>query len=101
MFGHRPKADAIAKVPACRLWVDTVEKVESSPISLQEIKNMLHFVIGIVSTVCVLSGAVLAHASRHYPSKADRLEVLAGVLLVGGLALLGYGLTPIVIAINF
>jgi hypothetical protein len=49
----------------------------------------------------LVSGAFLAHASGRCPTYAKAMEFLGGVLLIGGLAMLGVGLSPIAEAVNF
>jgi hypothetical protein len=63
--------------------------------------NVSLFVLGTVSATCVLSGALMAHACERYPACAKDLEILGGLLLAGGVALLGAGLSPIAEAVIF
>jgi len=52
--------------------------------------------IAAISLVSVVLGAAVAYAAERYPAHIEALETGAGVLLVGGFALLGSGL-PIVL----
>lgn len=52
--------------------------------------------IAVISLVSVVLGAVVAYAAERYPAHIEALETGAGVLLVGGFALLGSGL-PVVL----
>jgi hypothetical protein len=49
-------------------------------------------IFGSVSLLMLLIGAALALASSTYPTYVKVLEYVAGVLILGGLALLGVGL---------
>jgi hypothetical protein len=51
--------------------------------------------IAAVSLMGVLFGAVAAYASDRFPDHVEALETGAGVLLIGGLALLGSALPAI------
>ena len=48
--------------------------------------------IAAISLVSVVLGAAVAYAAERYPAHIETLETSAGVLLVGGFALLGSGL---------
>ena len=47
---------------------------------------------GTISLVSVALGAAIAFVADRVPAKRDLLETSAGVLLIGGLALLGLAL---------
>jgi hypothetical protein len=51
--------------------------------------------IALVSFVSVVMGTAIACVAERYPARVETLETGAGILLIGGLALLGSGL-PIV-----
>jgi cytochrome c biogenesis protein CcdA len=44
------------------------------------------------ATIGVILGAALAFAAGRYPRQQATLEVVAGLLLIGGFGLLGYAL---------
>ena len=46
-------------------------------------------VVGTISLLCAGSGAWLAAAAHRFPVHSARMEYIAGVMLIGGLALLG------------
>lgn len=48
--------------------------------------------IAVISLVSVLAGVLLATVAERYPAHVATLETCAGVLLIGGLALMGSGL---------
>jgi hypothetical protein len=48
--------------------------------------------IGIVSFITIVLGGVTASIAERFPARIEALETCAGVLLVGGLALLGSSL---------
>jgi hypothetical protein len=48
--------------------------------------------IGGLAMICVILGAALAFAADRYPRQAAMMETVAGFLLIGGFALLGYAL---------
>lgn len=50
---------------------------------------------GALSFLSVTAGAAIAYLADHFPAKAEVLETGAGVLLIGGLALLGSALPVI------
>jgi hypothetical protein len=54
--------------------------------------------LGILS---IVSGAAVAYRSARDPAHARYLEIVGGLLLIGGLAMLGIKLEPIVEAVNF
>jgi hypothetical protein len=43
--------------------------------------------VAIVAILSILGGAVLASTSRRFPRRARAIEIGAGLLLIGGLAL--------------
>jgi hypothetical protein len=47
-------------------------------------------VVSLSAVVSVLLGATIAYLASRFPKHQARLETLAGVLLIAGLALLGY-----------
>lgn len=49
---------------------------------------MLICILGIISLICILSGAVVAYLSDHSPSYTKSMEVLFGGLLMSGLGML-------------
>jgi hypothetical protein len=49
-------------------------------------------VMGAVSLISVVMGAALAYSAGRFPAHVESLETGAGVLLIGGLALLGVAL---------
>ena len=48
--------------------------------------------IAAVSVISVVLGAAVAYVADRYPAHVEALETSAGVLLIGGLALLGSSL---------
>ncbi len=46
------------------------------------------YILGSISALCMVSGAVVARVSDRSRSYAKRLEILVGVLLMGGLSVL-------------
>jgi len=48
--------------------------------------------VAAASLISVVLGATVAYISDRYPAHIEVLETSAGVLLIGGLALLGSGL---------
>ncbi len=48
-----------------------------------------------ISVISVVLGASVAYAAQRLPAHVEALETSAGVLLIGGLALLGSGLPAI------
>jgi hypothetical protein len=51
------------------------------------------FMIGVASLVSVMLGAGIAYAADRFPAHVEALETGAGVLLIGGFALLGSALS--------
>ena len=51
--------------------------------------------IAAVSVISVVLGGAIAYAADRFPAHVEALETSAGVLLIGGLALLGSGLPVI------
>jgi hypothetical protein len=60
-------------------------------------------IIGIAALLSVMTGTALAYLADHFPvqkiaisaQKVEALQVIAGVLLIGGFALIGSGLPPV------
>jgi hypothetical protein len=52
--------------------------------------------LALVSTLSVILGGTTACVAERFPARRDTLETAAGVLLLGGLALIGSGL-PVLI----
>jgi len=48
--------------------------------------------IAVASVISVVLGASIAYAAGRFPAHVEALETGAGVLLIGGLALMGTGL---------
>jgi hypothetical protein len=48
--------------------------------------------IAVFSTISMVLGAAIAHMANRHPQHREIIETVAGILLVGGFALLGYGL---------
>jgi hypothetical protein len=48
--------------------------------------------IAVSSTVCVVLGAAIAYMANSYPKHREAIEIVAGILLIGGFGLLGFGL---------
>lgn len=48
--------------------------------------------LAICSLVSLALGATTAVVAERYPDHVDRLETVAGLLLIGGLGLIGAGL---------
>ncbi len=48
--------------------------------------------LAFVSLISVLAGGATACCAERFPAYTEALETVAGVLLIGGLALLGSGL---------
>jgi hypothetical protein len=57
--------------------------------------------LGILSIICIVSGAAVTYRSGRDPAHARCMEIVAGLLLIGGVAMLGVELGPIVEAVNF
>jgi hypothetical protein len=57
--------------------------------------------LGILSIVCSVSGVAVAYRSARDPVHARCLEIVGGLPLIGGLAVLGIKLELIVEAVNF
>lgn len=49
---------------------------------------MLVYILGIISVICMASGAVVARLSDRSPSYARSMEILFGGLLMSGLGML-------------
>jgi cytochrome c biogenesis protein CcdA len=48
--------------------------------------------IAVFSTVCVVLGAAIAYMANTYPQHREVIELVAGILLIGGFGMLGFGL---------
>ena len=48
--------------------------------------------VAVVSVISVVLGAGVAYFAERFPAHVEALETSAGVLLIGGLALMGTGL---------
>ena len=48
--------------------------------------------IALFSTVSVVLGAAIAYMANSYPQHRQVMEIVAGILLIGGFGMLGYGL---------
>jgi cytochrome c biogenesis protein CcdA len=48
--------------------------------------------IAVFSTVSIVLGAAVAYMAKSYPQHREVIETAAGILLIGGLGMLGYGL---------
>jgi hypothetical protein len=44
------------------------------------------------STVSVVLGAAIAYVANSYPQRREVMEIVAGILLIGGFGMLGYAL---------
>ena len=60
---------------------------------------MIFFIL-VVGGVCILSGAVVARMAQRNPAHARSMEILGGILLIAGLAMLGFELEPILEAVH-
>jgi cytochrome c biogenesis protein CcdA len=48
--------------------------------------------IAVFSMVCVVLGAAIAFLANSNPQHRQVIEIVAGILLIGGFGMLGYGL---------
>jgi hypothetical protein len=48
--------------------------------------------IAVLSAISMVLGAAVAYMANGYPRHREIIETAAGILLIGGFALLGYGL---------
>jgi hypothetical protein len=48
--------------------------------------------IAAFSTISVVLGGAIAYMANSYPQHREIIETVAGILLIGGFAMLGYGL---------
>jgi putative Mn2+ efflux pump MntP len=48
--------------------------------------------IAVFSTISMMLGAAIAYMANSYPEHREIIETVAGILLIGGFALLSYGL---------
>jgi hypothetical protein len=51
--------------------------------------------VAAISVISVVLGAAVAYVADRFPAHIEALEMSAGALLIGGLALLGSGLPAI------
>jgi hypothetical protein len=51
--------------------------------------------IATTSVISFVLGATVACLANRYPAHREAIETAAGVLLIGGLGLLGYGLKAV------
>ena len=51
--------------------------------------------IAATSSFSFVLGATVAYLANRYPEHREAIETAAGVLLIGGLGLLGYGLKAV------
>lgn len=48
--------------------------------------------IAAFSTISMVLGAAIAYMANRYPQHREIIETVAGILLIGGFAMLGYAL---------
>ena len=48
--------------------------------------------IAVFSTVSLVLGVAIAYTANSYPQHCEIIETVAGILLIGGFVMLGYGL---------
>ena len=48
-----------------------------------------------LSTISLLLGSAIAYMASRYPEYRKAMETVGGVLLIGGLALMGYALETV------
>jgi hypothetical protein len=48
-----------------------------------------------LSTISLMLGTAIAYSASSYPKHQEAVETLAGLLLLGGLALMGYALEAV------
>jgi hypothetical protein len=53
--------------------------------------------ISVVGLLSVIVGSAAAYVSDRYPTHIEALETVAGILVLGGFAVAGYGLSTFVI----
>jgi hypothetical protein len=51
--------------------------------------------IAAISAISFVLGATIAYVANGYPEYLPAIETVAGILLIGGLALLGYALEAV------
>jgi hypothetical protein len=49
-----------------------------------------------LSTISLLLGATIAYLANSYPEHRAVMETVGGILLIGGLGLIGYGLEAVI-----
>jgi hypothetical protein len=52
--------------------------------------------LGIAGLLGVVAGGVLAYLAERLPTQTELLETAAGILVLGGFALAGYAMPPII-----
>jgi hypothetical protein len=52
--------------------------------------------LGIAGLLGVVAGGVLAYFAERLPAHTEFLETAAGILVLGGFALAGYAMPPII-----
>jgi hypothetical protein len=52
--------------------------------------------LGIAGLLSAVAGGVLAYFAERLPAQTELLETAAGVLVLGGFALAGYAMPPII-----
>jgi len=52
--------------------------------------------IAVFSTISVVLGAAIAYMASSYPQHREAIEAAAGILLIGGFAMLGYALKCVI-----
>lgn len=57
-------------------------------------------ILCVASIVFIVSGVTIGQLAGRYPAPANFMEIMGGLLLIGGLAMLGAGLEPIVRAVH-
>lgn len=53
--------------------------------------------MGVAGLLSVMVGAVVAYAADRFPAVTETLETVAGIMVLGGLAVAGYALSTLVI----
>jgi len=52
--------------------------------------------LGIAGLLGVVAGGVLAYLAERLPTQTELLETAAGILVLGGFALAGYAMPPLI-----
>ena len=58
-------------------------------------------ILCIASVILIASGVTVAQLAGRVSAPVNFMEIMGGLLLIGGLAMLGAGLEPIVRAVHF